>query len=79
MGVAYDVNCRIETLHSFSSHMQRPQLLDYYSSVSTQKIILTHGSAQAKMDLKEDLEKLLADKCKSTKVLISEKGMEVEI
>lgn len=79
MGVDYDVNCRIETLTSFSSHMQREQLLDYYSSVNTQKIILTHGSSQAKLDLKEDLEKLLAEKCKSTKVLISEKGMEIEI
>lgn len=79
MGVEYEVNCRVETLHSFSSHMQREDLLNYYSSINCNKIILTHGSQKAKLELKEDLEKLLYEKCKSTQVLISEKGLEVTI
>lgn len=79
MGVSYDVNCRVETLHSFSSHMQRADLLDYYSNVNCNKLILTHGSQKAKLELKDDLEKEFYKKCKNTKVLISEKGLEIDV
>lgn len=63
------------SLSSFSSHANRKDLLEYGSSCNTEKLILVHGSTEAKNSLKSDLEKEISKKNKCFKVLSSSKDM----
>lgn len=76
-GIEVQNRCKVEVLNSFSSHMQRDDLLEYLSSINCQKILLHHGNQKGKLDLKEDLELLLSQKCKTTKVIIPNRGEEI--
>lgn len=66
-------------LHSYSSHMQRNDLINYYKGINTNKIYLVHGDKQSRMELKEDLEKELEKSLKSTRVIIANKGMKIKL
>lgn len=61
--------CQIVDLHSFSSHMQHKDLLDYYSSINAEKIYIVHSNMDSKLLFKEELEKELEKKNKSTRVI----------
>ena len=63
------------SLSTFSSHANRKDLLEYGSSLNTEKLILVHGSTVAKNSLKEDLEKEISKKDKCFKVIASSKDM----
>ena len=58
-----------------SSHANRKDLLEYGSSVNTEKLVLVHGSVVAKNSLKEDLQKEISKKDKCFKVIASSKDM----
>lgn len=62
-------NCQIIDLKSFSSHMQNSDLLNYYSSINTEKIYLVHSNMNDKLIFKNDLEKKIEEKNKTTKVI----------
>jgi hypothetical protein len=51
----------------------------YYKSINTEKIYLVHGDKQARIELKEDLEKALEDCCKSTRIVIVNKGTKISL
>lgn len=72
-------NAAIVDLHSFSSHMQRDDLLDYYSSIRAEKIYLVHSNMDDRLVFKADLEKVLGDQCRSTRVIAVNKGMKITI
>ena len=78
-GKAYKNKAQLVDLHSFSSHMQREDMLKYYKSINCEKIYLCHADEQAKIEFKEDLEKALTDCCKSTRVIISNKGTKISL
>lgn len=78
-GIKYKNRCDILTLNSFSSHIQRQEMLNYYSKLNTNKIILVHGEEQAKEELKEDLIKELRLKLKTTNVIKSYKGLKINL
>lgn len=78
-GKPYKNKCSLVDLHSYSSHMQHNDLVNYYKSLNCEKIVLCHGDKQARIELKEDLEKALADMCKSTRVVIANKGMKISL
>lgn len=63
------------SLMTMSSHANRKDLLEYGSSVNTEKLILLHGSVEAKNSLKEDLQKEISKKDKCFKVIASSKDM----
>lgn len=66
---SYDINCNVYTLKTLSSHMSFEELIDYYSSINSEKIFLHHGSKQAKKNVKEVLcDKFMKD-CKTTSVV----------
>ena len=69
------VKCRCKTidLKSFSSHMQRDDLLDYYSNGNFDKICLVHGDMQGKISFAEELKEMLANKLKTSKVCVVNK------
>lgn len=71
--------CQMIDLHSFSSHMQHDDLVNYYKSIQADRIYLIHGDKQARIELKEDLENELRKMCKSTKVGIVTKDMRISL
>lgn len=66
----YRNRCGIVSLQSLSSHIQRDQMIDYYSSIHTNSIYLVHGNMQGKIELAKDLKERLEEENKSTKVII---------
>lgn len=73
-GKAYKNNAAIIDLKSFSGHMQHQDLVQYYSHISAKKIYLVHGDADAKLQLKEDLETELHKQCRTTQVVATNKS-----
>lgn len=78
-GKAYKNKAQLVDLHSYSSHIQREDMIKYYKSINCEKIYLCHGDEQARIELKEDLEKAIADCCKSTRVVIVNKGTKISL
>ena len=78
-GKAYKNKAQLVDLHSYSSHIQREDMINYYKSINCEKIYLCHGDEQARIELKEDLEKAIADCCKSTRVVIVNKGTKISL
>jgi metallo-beta-lactamase family protein len=71
----YPCKCASYSLKSMSGHAPFWQLVDDYTSINCQKIILHHGSKQAKEKLKIALEKELEKQCKSTRVVIANSSL----
>ena len=65
----YVCRCACYNLKSLSGHAPFHQLVDYYSSINTNKIVLHHGSQKSKLGLKLALENNLANKCSTAKVV----------
>lgn len=65
------------TLSSFSSHANQNELIEYGSSLSTNKLILVHGSEESKKQLSERLSEEISKKGKTYRVVCSTKGMVV--
>ena len=66
--------CRVVDLHSFTSHAQRDELLNYYSSVDCEKVLLVHGEMDGKLKFAADLEQEIFKKAKASKVVCVGKG-----
>lgn len=75
----YKCRCASYSLKSMSGHMPFNQLVDYYSSIPCNKIILHHGNTNAKEILKEKLEKELEKKCRSTRVVIANSSLKFNL
>lgn len=71
----YPCRCASYSLKSMSGHMPFYQLLDYYSSINCNKIILHHGSQESKDIFAEALKKELENKCKTTRVIIANSSL----
>lgn len=75
----YPCRCASYSLKSMSGHAPFYQLIENYTDVNCQKIILHHGSKKAKETLKKALEKELEKKCKSTRVVIANSSLKFTI
>jgi metallo-beta-lactamase family protein len=73
-GKSYKIKCGITTLNSFSSHITHKELLNYLKDIQAEKICLVHGDMGGKLEFKEVLEEELAKKCKTTRVIATNKG-----
>jgi hypothetical protein len=78
-GEEYVVRCQVECLHSLSSHIPYFAMLEYYSSIHCNKLILHHGNMDGKQQLKDDLDDLFAQKYLTTKVIVSDKDTVIEM
>ena len=78
-GVVCKNNCQIIDLHSFSSHAQNRDLINYYKSINCDKIYLVHGDDKARAELKEDLGTAIADCSKTTRVVIVNKSTKINL
>ena len=66
-------NCM--SLTTFSSHANRDDLIKFGSDLNTEKLVLVHGSTDAKNSLKESLKEAISKKDKSFKIVVSTKDM----
>lgn len=71
----YPCRCASYSLKSMSGHAPFRQLVENYTNINCQKIILHHGSQKAKETLKKTLEKEFEKKCKSTRVVIANSSL----
>lgn len=78
-GKPYRNKAQIVDLLSFSSHMQRKELINYYKSINCEKIYLVHSNNNSKIEFKEDLEKAVSDCLKSTRVIAVNKGTKINL
>ena len=73
--------CKVINLNSFSSHMQRDELCDYYSGgLGTGmygKIVLQHGNKKDRIGLAADLQELISKRNRTDKVIIANKSTEI--
>lgn len=69
---------QIYDLHSFSSHIQKSQMLNYYKSINCEKIYLIH-SDNNKIEFKNELQEAINDCLKSTKVVAVNSGTKITL
>lgn len=75
----YPCRCASYSLKSMSGHAPFKQLVENYTSINCQKVILHHGSNLAKETLKKELDKEFEKKCKSTRVVIANSSLKFTI
>ena len=78
-GKTYKIKCASYSLKSMSGHAMYETLVDYYSNINCNKIILHHGSTEAKESLAKGLRDILSNKCKSTKVVCANNSLKFTI
>lgn len=69
--------CGITDLHSFSGHMQRSDMLNYYSNIDCEKVALVHGDFKSKCEFAKDLQEEISRKNKSSRVICVNKSTEI--
>ena len=77
-GKPYKNKAQIYDLKSFSSHMQRQDMINYYKSLNCEKIYLVHGDSN-KIEFKHDLDAAISDCLKSTKVVAVNNGTKISL
>ena len=75
----YSCRCSSYSLKSMSGHAPFDQLVNIYSSVNCNKIVLHHGSKEAKETLATALKKELENKCKSTRVIVANSSLKFSL
>lgn len=70
---------QIVDLHSFSSHMQRDDLLSYYSNIIADRIYLVHSNMDDKIEFKKDLEVEINKKLRTTKVIAVNRSTKINV
>lgn len=78
-GVSCRNRCQIIDLKSFSSHMQRQQLIDYYKEMNCEKIYLVHSDKNERLEFKEDLENELLKEGKTTRIIAVNKSTKISL
>lgn len=75
----YPCRCSSYSLKSMSGHAPFNQLVENYSNINCQKLILHHGSKLAKETLKEALDKEYMKNCKTTRVIIANSSLKFSV
>lgn len=71
--------CQVTNLLSWSSHMQRDSLLEYYGSVKCEKVILVHGEMEGKIKFSKDLQEEISKHDNTSKVIVANKGYKLTL
>jgi Cft2 family RNA processing exonuclease len=77
--VEYRNRCKIVDLKSFTSHMQHDDLLDYYSSISADKICLVHGEQNGKLEFCKELQNAIDLKGNRARVICVNRYMSINL
>ena len=76
-GEEYQKKCKVDMLTTLSSHITYYGMLEYYTNINCNKLVLHHGDMDGKYQLKEDLDEIYTQKCRTTKVIISDKNTKI--
>ena len=74
----FPFHCNIVELSTFSSHIQRQELINLMKEVNTEKIILVHGEIVGRRQLAKDAMEELMKVNKTTRIVSAERNMKVE-
>ena len=75
----YPCRCSSYSLKSMSGHAPFNQLVENYTAINCQKIVLHHGSNTAKEILKNALDEEFSKQCKSTRVVIANSSLKFTV
>ena len=75
----YKCRCASYSLKSMSGHMPFNQMLQTYSDLNCNKIVIHHGSSESKNSLAKALKKELENKCKTTRVVIANSSLKFNL
>ena len=78
-GKRYANRCQVTNLTSFSSHIQRDSMVTEYGKTNAEKLFLVHGDMEGRRGIKEEIEIELSKNDLTTKVIVVEKNMVVNI
>lgn len=70
---------QVVNICSLSSHIQRDDMLKYYSSIHADKIYLIHGEMDGKIEFAQDLKEEIANKSMTTGVCVVNKGTTITL
>ena len=59
--------------------MQYEELINYYSNIIADKLVLVHGNMQDRITFAETLKEACANKCKTTKILVGNSSMKIHL
>jgi metallo-beta-lactamase family protein len=77
--VSYSFNCEVYELTSFSSHVQRRELIEMMKEMKvSNKIILVHGDLNGRRKLANDAMEEIMKENKTTRVVSAERNMTIE-
>lgn len=72
--------CDIKRYYTFSSHAQQDDLINYIKQISNNcTVVLHHGDQESKKELKKIVEEELGKLCKTNRVIISSKNMQITL
>lgn len=71
----YKCRCSCYSLKSLSGHATFECLLEYYGAINCNKLVLHHGSKEAKETFAKCLKERYEELCKTTRVVISNGGL----
>jgi metallo-beta-lactamase family protein len=74
----YDFKVEVDSLDSYSSHIQYNSLLKYLSNINSNEVYLHHGDHNNKVEFSKVLKQEYENKFKTTKVIPTRKDMTVE-
>ena len=78
-GVAIKNKAQVVNVRSLSGHIQRDDMLKYYSSIHADKIYLIHGEMDGKIEFAQDLKEEIANKSMTTGVCVVNKGTTITL
>lgn len=67
------------TLSTFSTHAGFSDLLEYGSSLNTNKLILVHGDIKSKKSLEDSLKTKISENNKTYRVICANRGMFIRL
>lgn len=76
-GKPISCRCGVTVLKSMTSHMQRPELIEYYSGGNYDKIALVHSNFNDKLGFAKELQNQILKKNKTNKVVVVNKSTEI--
>ena len=72
-GMVYTKKCKIRKFRTFTSHAQKSDLIAYAKQMNCQKILIHHGSQEARDSLKDSMKEELYKIGKTTQVVLIDK------
>lgn len=78
-GKKYWKRCKTYCLTTLSSHITYFGMTEYYTNINCNKLVLHHGDLEGKIQLKEDLDEIYTQKCRTTNVMIADKDLKIEL